>query len=79
MVHSEGWVVFSQNDDITETDVPDEKADPMLGTKTQAQRLRASLYRLWEQRGKKGDFDIEFYRPKLEQIIERVKGELNEN
>lgn len=72
---TEGWLVFSPNDDIKEEDVPKEKADPMLGTKTQAQRLRNSLYRLWEQTGKQAEFE-EYYRIRLEKIIDQVKEKL---
>lgn len=71
----EGYLLFSPNNDITEADVPTEKADAMLGTKTQAQRLRAVLYRLYEQTGKQGDFET-YYRSKMEYIIELFKEKL---
>ncbi|GAC1499072.1 MAG: hypothetical protein NVS1B10_01410 [Candidatus Saccharimonadales bacterium] len=74
LAHSEGWLLYSSNE-VEETDVPDEKADSMTGTKTSAQRLRAALYVLFEQRGKKGDFE-EFYRTRMERIIETVKEKL---
>lgn len=71
----EGYLLFSPNADIDEADIPDEKADAMLGTKTQAQRLRAVLYRLYEQTGKQGDFET-YYRSKMEYIIELFKEKL---
>lgn len=73
---TEGWLVFSSNDDIKEEDIPDEKADPMMGSKTQAQRVRAVLYRIWEQQGKKGDFES-YYKSATEKIIEQLKEKLD--
>ncbi len=75
LAHSEGWLLFSSND-LTEKDIPDEKADSMTGTKTQAQRLRATLFVLWEQRGKKGDLE-DFYKTRMERIIEALKEQLD--
>lgn len=75
MVHSEGWLVYAENEDANEADIPAEKADPMLSNKTQAQRLRGSLYRLWEQKGKQGDFE-DYYKSRLEQFIDKVKEQL---
>lgn len=76
LAHSEGWLVFSPTDDIEDTDIPDEKADSMTGTKTQAQRLRASLFVLWQQRGAKGDFE-NYYKSMTEKFIETVKEKLD--
>lgn len=76
-LQTEGWLLYSANDDIENADVPDEKADAMVGQKTQAQRLRAVIYVLWEQRGSKGNFE-EYYRTYLEGIIEQVKAKLEE-
>jgi hypothetical protein len=72
----EGWLLWSPDETPEETDVPDEKADSMTGTKTQAQRLRGTLWHLWEQGGKKGDFES-FYRTQMERFIERVKEQLD--
>lgn len=74
-LQSEGYLLFSPNDDITEADVPDEKADSMTGQKTQAQRLRGVIYRLWEQKGKKGNSE-EFYRSIMESLIDQLKEKL---
>jgi hypothetical protein len=72
---TEGWLVYSAKDDIKETDVPDEKPDAMLGQKTQAQRLRGVIYRLWEQSGKKGDSES-YYKSIMESLIEQLKERL---
>jgi len=72
---TEGWLVYSRENDITEADIPDEKADPMMGTKTQAQRLRGVIYRLWEQKGKKGEFN-DYYKSVLENMIDQLKEKL---
>lgn len=74
LAHSEGWLLFSSNE-LNESDIPDEKADAMTSTKTQAQRLRATLFVLWKQRGANGDFEA-YYRTQLERIIESVKDKL---
>jgi len=44
-------------------------------TKTSSQRLRGVLFVLWEQSGKQGDFE-NFYKTKMEQIIDWIKGKL---
>jgi hypothetical protein len=44
-------------------------------TKTPSQRLRASIFVWWSQQGKPGDFE-DFYRRRMETIIEQVKAEL---
>lgn len=74
-IQQEGWILFSPNEDLTEQDIPDEKADSMTGQKTQAQRLRAVVYILWEQKGKQGTFE-DFYRSYMENIIDLVKEKL---
>lgn len=72
----EGWLMFAANEDeLKESDVPDEKADSMTGQKTQAQRLRGVIYRLWEMNGKKGDSE-NYYRSVMEGLIEQLKERL---
>lgn len=71
----EGWLLYSPNDDVTEADIPDEKADSMTGSKTQAQRLRGVIYRPWEQNGKKGNSE-EYYRSVMESLIDQLKEKL---
>lgn len=44
-------------------------------TKTSSQRLRGCIYVLWEQQGKKGEFEI-FYKSYMEKIIDWVKSKL---
>lgn len=73
---AEAWAIISPSE-IKDEDVklPTERADPSIGTKTPSQRLRAVLYRLWEQ-GKSGTDFESFYRIKMEAIIEQLKGKL---
>lgn len=75
LAHNEGWSLFSSDDNVTEADVPNEKPDPMTGSKTQAQRLRGVIYRIWEQKGKPGDSES-FYRTYMERLIDREKSNL---
>ena len=75
LADQEGWCVFSANDDITTQDIPEVKADTMTGGKTPSQRLRATLFVLWTQRGKQGDFES-YYRTYMERIIETIKDKL---
>lgn len=72
---SEGWLLFSPNE-LTITDIPDEKADSMTGRKTQAQRLRAVLYKVWESGGKGGTFE-DFYQRNMETIIDKFKEKID--
>lgn len=74
--NKEAWTLLSTDDDLTEADVPDEKPDTMTGRKTQAQRLRAVIYRIWEQNGKKGNSE-DHYRMVLESIIDQMKEKLD--
>lgn len=67
-----GWLIWSPNKFQTE-DLPKEQAEE--NQKTSAQRLRATLFVLWKQRGEKGDFEV-FYREYMEKLIDFVKGKL---
>jgi len=67
-----GWLLFSPNE-ISVSDIPDIEA-PQEGLKSQSVRLRGALYRWFEKEGG-SDFD-EFYRSKLEKIIQWVKDKL---
>lgn len=73
-LQAEGWLLFSSNE-LSEADIPDEKADSMTGQKTQAQRLRGVIFRLWEQNGKKGNSE-EYYRTVMESLIDQLKEKL---
>lgn len=65
-----GYVLFKPNQ-FTEDEIPQAEA-PNDDDKTPAQRLRAVLYVLYEQGGKKGSWD-DFYRRNMEKAIQRVK------
>jgi len=68
-----GYVLFAENQ-FKEADVP--ASDATDETKSPAQRLRATLFVLWKQRGAKGDFEA-FYRDNMEKAITRVKNLLD--
>jgi hypothetical protein len=51
------------------------KADKLDGRKTQSQRLRGVLYRLWEHDGQ-GMTDLQFYEFHMDQIINHYKSKL---
>ncbi len=44
-------------------------------TKTSSQRLRGSIYRLWESEGKRGEFES-YYKAKMEKIISWIQGQI---
>lgn len=67
-----GYFLFSPNK-VQDEEIPDEDAEE---NKKPSQRLRAVLYRLWEQQGKNGTFES-FYREKMEMLITTVKGKLD--
>lgn len=75
---SEAWAIISPSE-IKEEDVklPNERPDPAIGQKTPSQRLRAVLYRLWEQNKSGTDFES-FYRIRLEQVIDKFKEKLHD-
>lgn len=68
-----GYLLFSKNE-IDIDDVPKGNAIADQG-KSPAQRLRNSLFVLWKQQKKDGDFDI-WYKQQMELIIEQVKDRL---
>lgn len=69
--NKEAWV-FMAADKMSQVMVPAEKPDSLVAGKTSAQRLRAVMYVLWQQQGKQGDFE-DFYRQKMERLIEQYK------
>lgn len=71
--NQEAWCVIAP-EKISEVNLPNEKPDAALGTKTPSQRLRNVLYVYWQQH-RQGDFET-FYRVKIEQIIEQLKDKL---
>jgi len=52
------------------------KIDSDLHKKTQSERIRGCLYRLWEQDKKPCEWEI-YYKNKTEMIIEWIKGKLD--
>ena len=75
-LQAEGWLLFSPENDMEQTDIPDEKADSMTGKKSQAQRLRSVIYLLWQQKGKNGQFET-YYASVLESMIDQIKEKLD--
>lgn len=70
-----GWLVFSVAEHITIEDIPTEQLE-FAGDKSPGQRLRAVMYRLWEQ-DKRGYAEFElFYSAKMGKIIETLKEKL---
>ena len=68
-----GWLVFRPNE-FQDKDIPQEDAeDP---EKTPSKRLRAVLFVLWQQTGKKGRFEA-YYHEQMEKIIEHIKSKLD--
>lgn len=72
---AEGWLLFSPNQDLEEADIPDEHANAEYKGKTPAQRLRAVMYKMWEAKGSKGDFETH-YRAAMEKLINQFKEQL---
>lgn len=75
-LQSEGWLLYAPNDDLTEADIPTEKADASMGGKSPSQRQRAIIFRLWEQRGRNGDFES-YYRSTMENLNDLLKEKLD--
>ena len=72
-----GMVLIS-SDGINKKEVEEEKftSDFEVGSKTPSQRLRAVLYRVWEQTEQTYDFPI-WYESQLERIINKYKATLD--
>lgn len=68
-----GYLLFQPNQ-FSVDDLPTEQAEDK--NKTPSKRLRASLFVLWQQEGKKGDFE-NFYREKMEKLISFIKDKLD--
>jgi hypothetical protein len=77
MLNSYGAIHFKAGEKLNEEDIAlIDGVDLDLGNgKSQSQRLRGVLYRLWEQSGKVGEFK-DFYRVHTEKIIEHYKTKL---
>lgn len=73
---TECWLLIAPDDSLDAVDVLKAKPDAGTGQKTPGQRLRAVLFIFWTQSGKPGDFE-DWYRQKLERIIEQYKAKLD--
>lgn len=77
--NSEGWIVYSQNQDIEEKDIP--LTDAEIEGKTVSERARDCFYALWKKRQSKGKitgtFDV-FYKEQMERFIENIKKKIDE-
>lgn len=69
-----GWIQFS---DQAIHSVPKEAPTREAGVKTPSQRLRATLFVLWQERYSDEPFDP-WYEKQVEKIINRIKQELPE-
>jgi hypothetical protein len=73
---TECWLLIAPDDSLDSVDVPRAKPDSGTNQKTPGQRLRAVLFVLWTQSGKPGEYE-DFYRIKLERVIDTIKGRLD--
>lgn len=72
----EGWLLFGDTRP-SEEDIP--KVDPDVEQKTPGQRLRSVLFLLWKQSGEEENVTFtEYYKTKMELIISRLKGKLDD-
>lgn len=71
-----GWFFFHEKPikEIDMKQLPDVNFEKW--EKHPSQRMRAVLFRLWEQTDQKKTFE-EFYREKMEQLIEMLKEKIN--
>ena len=71
-----GWLVFAENA-LKEKDIPKSQADIKVNEKSPSSRLRAILFRYWEQNySTKTEFEM-FRDMEMEKIIDTYKGKLN--
>lgn len=71
--NQEGWLLFAPSQFSKVPELPD--VTPDTTRKSPSQRLRACLFILWQQGGKKENFEM-FYLTEIEKIIESVKEKL---
>ena len=69
-----GHILFQENK-FADADLPTEQAEDK--SKTPSKRMRAVMFVWWKQLGSNGDFE-QFYRTKMEKMIEIVKGKLDD-
>lgn len=79
-IMNEGWLIWAVNEsDVSETKIPDEKADAMTGQKTPSKRLMDRMFVYYTQ-GKGGSKDKfrTWYESELERIgsvyLEKLNG-----
>ena len=68
-----GWFFF-QDQPFTEVKIPDIKLEKF--EKHPSQRMRAILYRMWEQTKTDQEFEV-WYRAKMDQLCEMLKEKLS--
>lgn len=68
-----GYTTFTPNPEAV-VDVPDVKVED--NGKSPSQRLKAVLYVMWEQSGKKVDTFTMYYEMQMERIINQIKDKL---
>lgn len=69
-----GWLIFATYG-TEQVEIPEEPPTEFVSQKSPSERLRNVLYRLWEKKGKAGEFE-EFRRVKMEKIITHFKDQL---
>ena len=69
------FVLAQEDAKITEEDIKITDEIVPKGKKTESQRLRAVIYRLWEQ-SRQDKTSEEFYQIQMERIIEKLKEQL---
>lgn len=67
-----GWLIFSENE-LQPEEMPETEAE--FKGKKQSQRIRNSLFVLWDKSGRPGKFD-DFYRDRTDKIIEWIKNKI---
>lgn len=68
------WLILVSST-TEQVEIPTEPPPEFQNQKSYSQRLRACLFRLWEQKGKPGDSES-FYREYMEKVINWVKDRL---
>lgn len=77
MQQDECWLLIAPSEkDIDNAEVPQDKPEVGMTSKTPSQRLRASLFVLYKQAGIQDDFES-YYRTQMERFIDVVKSNLD--
>ncbi len=75
LLRQEGWLLFDPNE-LQESDIPKAKADSLLNQKSQAERQRAIIYRIWQAKGELGNSE-DYYQKTMTAINDQLKAELS--